>query len=165
MFDEIENIIKQTLNNFLNKKGFKYHYIRKNKIYFNKSLYPINLCNYIYESKVKINNKHASRGYVMLNAKCIKKIEEFEQEFDRWIEFYKNIQEIKKNKSEYRKQFIEKYGHLTFASQQCIKNKYSCKNCYNKETCQIIKQSINKTPIKSISKMIAILFPEDYYED
>ena len=129
------------------KKYIKYKnvslFIRTNNKYFLNGLYPVDLSQYIERLDIKR----------LANKIVVKK--EHIQDFVDFANWWEEVKEIRKKKSEYRKAIKKYYGNPADATMECIAVNYNCSECSNVDTCKLIKTEVTK---KQFSKAISLFY-------
>lgn len=129
------------------QKFIKYNYIsqflRTNKKYFLKGLYPIDLG--IYIEHLDIKN--------LANKIIIKK--ENLQHFIDFANWWEEAKEIRKKSSEYKRALRKYYGNPSDATKECIAVNYNCSECSHVETCKLLKTEVTK---KQFAKAVSMFY-------
>ena len=86
--------------------------------------------------------------------------ETFKTEFKRYYEGYiLPFQELRQNIILARKIWIKKYGYFTKYNQDCVKARYKCKNCTNKEEFLLTKKYSKKDyHVMKLTRIFEILY-------
>lgn len=122
-------------------------FIKVNNKYYLNGLYPVDLSQYIVRLDIK----------QLANKIMIKK--EHLQHFIDFAEWWEEVKEIRKKKSEYRKAIKKYYGNPADATKECIAVNYNCSECINIDTCKLIKCEITQ---KQFAKAVSLFYGDKH---
>lgn len=117
-------------------------------LYSNRKYCKRDMYNVLLESFVEKHKFKKLANKIFIKKENIKHF----QDYKAWLD---EINEIRKNKAEYKKALLKYYGNPSQATKWCIEANYDCSQCVNREVCDMFKTNISQ---KSISKLINTVF-------
>lgn len=148
------------------------HYYKSMIKTYEKGLWKFDIREIVKNIKVDIPCPKyvCKKGYTRRLCLTVLDYKLFETQLSKYmVEIIIPLQEIRRNKILARKVWIEKYGFISKGTQYCIKARYKCKSCLNKNACAVtVKYNKNEPAMAKMARMFELLygnFQGGYWEE